>query len=88
MGFKVFSSLKKDLHDHQIFYPITLDCFLQRASFGKSSHFRFTLDKDQYALFLEDQRQLYIKRMIPSMGDSFSIESGVFQQNFEDQETS
>ncbi|MQM01035.1 hypothetical protein Taro_033783, partial [Colocasia esculenta] len=45
--YSAFISLKKDLHDHQIFYPITLDCFLQHASFGKSSHFRFTLDKDQ-----------------------------------------
>ncbi|MQM08373.1 hypothetical protein Taro_041230 [Colocasia esculenta] len=84
--YSAFFALKKDLHDHQIVYPITLDRFLQRASFGKSTYFRFTMDKDQYALFLETQRQLYIQRMIPSMGDSFTIAPGVFRQLFEDQE--
>ncbi|MQM00941.1 hypothetical protein Taro_033687, partial [Colocasia esculenta] len=57
-----------------------------RASFGKSSHFRFTLDKDQYVRFLEDQRQLYIERMHPEMGVSFTIDSGIFSQFFEEQE--
>ncbi|MQM22060.1 hypothetical protein Taro_055108, partial [Colocasia esculenta] len=46
--YSAFISLLKDLKDHQLFYPITIAHFLQRASFGKSSHFKLTLDKDQY----------------------------------------
>ncbi|MQL89251.1 hypothetical protein Taro_021823 [Colocasia esculenta] len=44
--YSAFISLLKDLKDHQLFYPVTIAHFLQRASFGKSIHFRFTLDKD------------------------------------------
>ncbi|MQM12040.1 hypothetical protein Taro_044951 [Colocasia esculenta] len=84
--YSAFISLKKDLKDHQFFYHVTIAHFLQRSSFGKSSHFRFTLDKNQHAHFLEDQRQLYIEHMRPEMGASFSIESGIFQQLFEEQE--
>ncbi|MQL97227.1 hypothetical protein Taro_029919 [Colocasia esculenta] len=84
--FSAFISLLKDLKDHQLFYPVTIAHFFQHASFGKSSHFRFTLDKDQYVHFLEEQRQLYIERMRPEMGVSFTIDSGIFQQFFEEQE--
>ncbi|MQL73048.1 hypothetical protein Taro_005401 [Colocasia esculenta] len=71
--YTAFYALKKDLLDQKIFYPISLDRFLHRASFGKSTYFRFILDKDQYGEFLEQQRQLYIQRLIPAMGSSFSV---------------
>ncbi|MQM20637.1 hypothetical protein Taro_053661 [Colocasia esculenta] len=45
-----------------------------------------SLGKDEYATFLEAQRQLHIKRMLPVMGSSYSITYGVFQTYFEEQE--
>ncbi|MQM12959.1 hypothetical protein Taro_045884 [Colocasia esculenta] len=81
-----FYVLKQDLLDQKIFYPISLDRFLHRASFGKSTFYRYILDPAQYEVFLEKQRQLYIQRTIPSMGPTFSVASGVFQQIFEDLE--
>ncbi|MQM01019.1 hypothetical protein Taro_033771 [Colocasia esculenta] len=60
--------------------------FLHRASFKKSTYFRFILDKDQYEEFLEEQRQLYIQKISPAMGSSFSVAPGVFRQSFEDME--
>ncbi|MQL76863.1 hypothetical protein Taro_009265 [Colocasia esculenta] len=84
--YTAFYALKKDLLDQKIFYPISLDRFLHRASFGKSTYFRFILDKDQYGAFLEQQRQLYIQRTLPAMGSSFSVAPGVFHQLFEDME--
>ncbi|MQL75640.1 hypothetical protein Taro_008017 [Colocasia esculenta] len=84
--YTTFYALKQDLLDQKIFYPISLDRFLHRASFGKSTYFRFILDPHQYEEFLEKQRQLYIQRPIPSMGPNFSVVSGVFQQTFEDLE--
>ncbi|MQM09832.1 hypothetical protein Taro_042710, partial [Colocasia esculenta] len=84
--YSTFISLKKDLKDHQFFYPVTIDQFLQRASFGKSSYYKFTLDKANYKLFLEDQRQHYIQRLVPDMGASFTLEAAIFHQLFEDQE--
>ncbi|MQM11550.1 hypothetical protein Taro_044456 [Colocasia esculenta] len=65
--YSTFYALKQDLLDQKIFYPISLDRFLHRASFGKSTYFRFILDPHQYEEFLEKQRQLYIQRAIPSM---------------------
>ncbi|MQM19405.1 hypothetical protein Taro_052409 [Colocasia esculenta] len=79
-----FYALKQDLLDQKLFYPISLDRFLHRASFGKSTYFRFILDNDQYEEFLEEQRQLYIQRISPAMGSSFSVVLGVFRQTFED----
>ncbi|MQM12609.1 hypothetical protein Taro_045527 [Colocasia esculenta] len=84
--YTAFYALKKDLLDQKIFYPISLDRFLHRASFGKSTYFRFILDRDQYEEFLEEQRQLYIQRITPAMGSSFSVAPGVFHQTFEDME--
>ncbi|MQL90200.1 hypothetical protein Taro_022779 [Colocasia esculenta] len=82
--YTAFYALKQDLLDQKLFYPISLDRFLHRASFGKSTYFRFILDKDQYEEFLEEQRQLYIQRISPAMGSSFSVVPGVFRQTFED----
>ncbi|MQM23604.1 hypothetical protein Taro_056670 [Colocasia esculenta] len=84
--YTAFYALKKDLLDQKIFYPISLDRFLHRASFGKSTYFRFILDRDQYGEFLEEQRQLYIQRITPAMGSSFSVAPGVFHKIFEDME--
>jgi len=84
--YSAFYALKQDLLTQQLHYPISLDRFLHRASFGKSTYYRFILDKTQYGEFLEQQRQLYIQRNIPSMGPSFSVASGVFLQIFEDLE--
>ncbi|MQM14696.1 hypothetical protein Taro_047628 [Colocasia esculenta] len=61
-------ALKKDLLQHQIHYPIKINQFLQFASFGSFISFKVSLDKDEYATFLEAQRQLHIKRMLPVMG--------------------
>ncbi|MQM21488.1 hypothetical protein Taro_054530 [Colocasia esculenta] len=74
--YSAFYALKQDLLNQKIHYPISLDRFLHRASFGKSTYYRFILDKTQYGEFLEQQRQLYIQRNIPSMGPSFSVASG------------
>ncbi|MQL91729.1 hypothetical protein Taro_024355 [Colocasia esculenta] len=71
--YTAFYALKKDLLDQKIFYPISLDRFLLRASVGKSTYFKFILNKDQYGEFLDQQQQLYIQRMIPAMGSSFSV---------------
>ncbi|MQL71577.1 hypothetical protein Taro_003886, partial [Colocasia esculenta] len=84
--YTAFYALKKDLLDQKILYPISLDRFLHRVSFGKSTYFRFILDRDQYGEFLEEQRQLYIERITPAMGSSFSVAPGVFHQTFEDME--
>ncbi|MQL71576.1 hypothetical protein Taro_003887 [Colocasia esculenta] len=84
--YTAFYALKKDLLDQKIFYPISLDRFLHRASFGKSTYFRFILNRDQYGEFLEEQQQLYIQRITPAMGSSFSVAPGVFHQTFEDME--
>ncbi|MQM06352.1 hypothetical protein Taro_039173 [Colocasia esculenta] len=84
--YTAFFALKQDLIDQKIFYPISLDRFLHRASFGKSTYFRFILDPDQYSEFLDQQRALYIQRATQSMGPNFSVASGVFQQTFEDLE--
>ncbi|MQM06223.1 hypothetical protein Taro_039044 [Colocasia esculenta] len=84
--YTAFYALKKDLLDQKILYPISLDRFLHRASFGKSTYFRFILDRDQYGEFLEEQRQLYIQRITPTMGSSFSVAPDVFHQTFEDME--
>ncbi|MQM23587.1 hypothetical protein Taro_056653 [Colocasia esculenta] len=45
--YTAFHALKQDLLDQKIFYPISLDRFLHRASFGKSTYFRFILDPHQ-----------------------------------------
>ncbi|MQL84523.1 hypothetical protein Taro_017032 [Colocasia esculenta] len=59
----------------------------QNESFGYFLFFKQSLDREEYADFLEDQRQLHIKRMLPDMGPSYSIASGVFQIYFEEQES-
>ncbi|MQM18836.1 hypothetical protein Taro_051832 [Colocasia esculenta] len=84
--YTAFYALKQDLIDQKLFYPISSDRFLHRASFRKSTYFRFILDPNQYAEFLDQQQNLYIQRALPSMGPNFSVASGVFQQTFEDLE--
>ncbi|MQM07222.1 hypothetical protein Taro_040062 [Colocasia esculenta] len=44
--YSAFYAMKQDLLDHKLFYPISLDRFLHRASFGKSTFFRYILDQD------------------------------------------
>ncbi|MQM20360.1 hypothetical protein Taro_053378, partial [Colocasia esculenta] len=84
--YKVFVCLKKELKEHQIFYPISIDQFLQHASFGTSRSYKMSLGKDEYTNFLEAQRQLHIQRMVPVMGSSYTIAWGVFQLYFQEQE--
>ncbi|MQL68137.1 hypothetical protein Taro_000400 [Colocasia esculenta] len=44
--YSAFYAMKQDLLDHKLFYPISLDRFLHRASFGKSTFFRYIMDQD------------------------------------------
>ncbi|MQL84481.1 hypothetical protein Taro_016988 [Colocasia esculenta] len=82
--YKVYISMKKELKHQQIFYPISIDQFLQHASFGTSSTYKMSLGKDEYGNFVEAQRQLHIQRMAPIMGHSYSIVYGSFQGYFEE----
>ncbi|MQL73504.1 hypothetical protein Taro_005862 [Colocasia esculenta] len=59
--YQIYVPMKKDLKKQQIFYPISIDQFLQHASFGTSSSYKMSLGKDEYATFLEAQRQLHIQ---------------------------
>ncbi|MQM20476.1 hypothetical protein Taro_053496, partial [Colocasia esculenta] len=51
--YKVYVSMKKELKRQQIFYPISIDQFLQHASFGTSSTYKMSLGKDEYGNFME-----------------------------------
>ncbi|MQL92054.1 hypothetical protein Taro_024674 [Colocasia esculenta] len=82
--YKVYVSMKKELKHQQIFYPISIDQFLQHASFGTSSTYKMSLGKDEYGNFVEAQRQLHIPRMAPIMGPSYSMVYGAFQGYFEE----
>ncbi|MQM13274.1 hypothetical protein Taro_046199 [Colocasia esculenta] len=84
--YRVFLDLKKELRQHQIFYPFKIDQFLQFASFGSFTYYKTALGNDKYGDFILDQRQLHIKRMAPTMGPSYRIELGAFQAYFEEQE--
>ncbi|MQL99052.1 hypothetical protein Taro_031766 [Colocasia esculenta] len=84
--YKVYISMKKELKHQQIFYPISIDQFLQHANFGTSNTYKTSLGKDKYGNFLEAQRQLHIQRMAPVMGPSYSIVYGAFHGYFEEQE--
>ncbi|MQM20426.1 hypothetical protein Taro_053445 [Colocasia esculenta] len=84
--YKVYVSIKKDLRQQKIFYPISIYQFLQHASFGTSSSYKMSLGKNEYVNLLEAQRQLHIQRMAPIMGPSYTISWGAFQQHFEEQE--
>ncbi|MQL89360.1 hypothetical protein Taro_021931 [Colocasia esculenta] len=77
--YKVYVAMKKELKQQQIFYPISVDQFLQHASFGTSSSYKMSLGQDEYGNFVEAQRQLHIQRMAPVMGSSYSIIYGAFQ---------
>ncbi|MQM09662.1 hypothetical protein Taro_042539 [Colocasia esculenta] len=84
--YKVYEPLKRELHQHKIFYPISIDRFLQHASFGTTSLYRSSFGKDEYANFIEAQRQLHIQRLLPDMGPSYNISWGAFKNHFEEQE--
>ncbi|MQM14387.1 hypothetical protein Taro_047314 [Colocasia esculenta] len=84
--YRVFLALKKELRQHQIFYPFKIDQFLQFTSFGSFTYYKVALGNDKYWDFISDQRQLHIKRMAPTMGPSYCIELGAFQAYFEEQE--
>ncbi|MQM13810.1 hypothetical protein Taro_046736 [Colocasia esculenta] len=84
--YKVYVPLKKDLLQHKIFYPISIDKFLQHASFGTTSLYRSSFGKDEYVNFIETQRQLHIQRLLPDMGPSYNISWGAFKNFFEEQE--
>ncbi|MQM05071.1 hypothetical protein Taro_037874, partial [Colocasia esculenta] len=71
--YKVYEILKRELKQNKIFYPISIDKFLQHASFGTISHYQTSLGKEEYANFIEAQRQLHIQRMLPDMGPSYSM---------------
>ncbi|MQL71658.1 hypothetical protein Taro_003976 [Colocasia esculenta] len=84
--YKLFVALKKDLLQHQIHYPIKINQFLRFARFGSFLSFKVSLGKDEYGTFIDVQRHLLIKRMLPDMGSSYSIAFGAFQAYFEEQE--
>ncbi|MQL93652.1 hypothetical protein Taro_026293 [Colocasia esculenta] len=65
--------MKKELKANQIFYPISVDQFLQHASFGTSTFYKFSLGSNEYGTFIEAQRKLHIQRMAPVMGSSYSM---------------
>ncbi|MQL84393.1 hypothetical protein Taro_016894 [Colocasia esculenta] len=71
--YKVYVSMKKELKCQQIIYPISIDQFLQHASFGTSSTYKMSLSKDEYGNFVEAQRQLHIQRMALVVGPSYSM---------------
>ncbi|MQM16658.1 hypothetical protein Taro_049616 [Colocasia esculenta] len=84
--YTLFVALKKDLLLHQIYYPIKINQFLRFASFGSFTSFKVSLGNDEYGTFIDAQRQLHIKRMLPDMGSSYSITFGAFQAYFEEHE--
>ncbi|MQL77742.1 hypothetical protein Taro_010154 [Colocasia esculenta] len=77
--YKVYMAMKKELKQHQIFYPITIDKFLQHASFSTSTFYKSSLGSNEYGSFIEAQRQLHIQRMVLVMGPSHSIVYGAFE---------
>ncbi|MQL69285.1 hypothetical protein Taro_001572 [Colocasia esculenta] len=84
--YKVYVALCQELKANQNFYPISVDQFLARASFGLISFKRISLDREAYANFLDEQLALHLKRMTPSMGPKYTLAPGVFRQVFEKQE--
>ncbi|MQL90830.1 hypothetical protein Taro_023420 [Colocasia esculenta] len=78
--YKVYVAMKKELKDNHIFYPISVDQFLQHASVGTSTFYKFSLDSNEYDTFIEAQRQLHIQRMAPVLGPSYSMVYGAFQK--------
>ncbi|MQM11144.1 hypothetical protein Taro_044047 [Colocasia esculenta] len=84
--YKVYVALCQELKAKQNFYPISVDQFLARASFGSISFKSISLDRDAYANFLDEQLALHLKRMAPSMGPKYTLAPGVFRQVFEKQE--
>ncbi|MQM23607.1 hypothetical protein Taro_056674, partial [Colocasia esculenta] len=58
---------------HLQHHLLQLDPHHLHANFGTSSSYKMSLGKDEYAKFLEAQRQLHIQRMAPVMGPSYTI---------------
>ncbi|MQM13138.1 hypothetical protein Taro_046059 [Colocasia esculenta] len=58
----------------------------KHASFGTTYYYQTSLEKEEYANFIEAQRQLHIQRMLPDMGPSYTISWGAFKNVFEEQE--
>ncbi|MQM17763.1 hypothetical protein Taro_050739 [Colocasia esculenta] len=85
-GPAVAASQAEELKAKQNFYPISIERFLVCASFGTVTFFKMSLDRDAYANFLEDQLAVYLKRMAPTMGPTYSLAPGVFRSMFEKQE--
>ncbi|MQM16047.1 hypothetical protein Taro_049001 [Colocasia esculenta] len=71
--YKIFIVLKKDLLDHKLHHPLSIDKFLQHASFGTAGPYKSSLSNQEYTSFNEDQRLLHIKRLGPEMGPSYNI---------------
>ncbi|MQM13124.1 hypothetical protein Taro_046046 [Colocasia esculenta] len=44
------------------------------SSFGSFLSYKIALGSAKYGDFISDQRQLHIKRMVPTMGPSYQIE--------------
>ncbi|MQL96123.1 hypothetical protein Taro_028791 [Colocasia esculenta] len=84
--YKVYEPLKRELKQHKIFYPISIDKFLQHSSFGTTSLYRSSFAKDEYVNFIEAQKQLHIQRLLPDMGSSYNISWGAFKNHFEEHE--
>ncbi|MQM20444.1 hypothetical protein Taro_053464 [Colocasia esculenta] len=76
--YKVYVALCQELKAKQNFYPISVDLFLARASFGSVSFKRISLSREAYANFLDEQLALHLKRMAPSMGPKYTLSHGVF----------
>ncbi|MQM22000.1 hypothetical protein Taro_055047 [Colocasia esculenta] len=54
--YKVYVAMKRELKANQIFYPISVDQFLQHASFGTSIFYKMSLGQNEYGTFVEAQR--------------------------------
>ncbi|MQM09509.1 hypothetical protein Taro_042383, partial [Colocasia esculenta] len=84
--YKVYVALCQELKAKHNLYPISVDQFLTRASFGSVSFKRISLSREAYANLLDEKLALHLKRMAPSIGPKYTLAPGVFRQVFEKQE--
>ncbi|MQM21346.1 hypothetical protein Taro_054385 [Colocasia esculenta] len=54
--YKVYVAMRLELKQKQLFYPISIDQFLQHASFGTICLLKMSLGQNAYGPFLSDQR--------------------------------
>ncbi|MQM22265.1 hypothetical protein Taro_055315 [Colocasia esculenta] len=71
--YKVYVAMYKALRDNHNHYPVTMDQFLTRASFGTHRFLKTNMDKNAYADLLYQHLDLHLKRMASTMGPSYSL---------------